>query len=136
MFPAGIEPIILQSRSAPPIATSGICRDSSADAGCGVRIENAAEMLIERRNRTSRIGYQLRVMDMQDGLLKPLLIGRSDHQSGRREPPVTVSATNIEPVDSAAEGPAQYLGEPCDRGQHRDRIAMHKDEICIGIDFA
>ena len=77
----------------------GFAANSSADAGCGVRIENAAEMLIERRNRTSRIGYQLRVVDMQDGSLEPLLIGRSDHQSSRREPPVTVSATNIEPVE-------------------------------------
>ena len=93
-------------------------------------------MSIECRDRTSRIGYQFRVVNMEDGSLKAFFIRRSDHQSGSREPPVTVCATDIEPVDPAAERPAQYLGEPRDRGQHRDRIAMHKDQICVGIDFA
>src|SRR5215813_5379482 len=75
-------------------------------------------------------------MDLENRRREGWVVCCGDHQLGRRQPTIAVLAPDLELVDMAGEWPPEDLGQPRDRCQNGERIAVHKNDACIRIDSA
>ena len=65
-----------------------------------------------------------------------LLAARRDHALDPGMPAQAFLPAELELVEAAGERSAHHFGQPGDRGQHLERIAMHEHDPRIGIDGA